>query len=74
MIRDDTKTAVIIDWERAGWYPAFWEYTCAMMALRGVSTDWGLWVSVILDEHIAELGWMYRHRDICVNWDMLSNY
>jgi aminoglycoside phosphotransferase (APT) family kinase protein len=71
MIRDDTKNVVIIDWERAGWYPTFWKYTCAMMSLRGDKTDWGHWVSSILDEYLAKLGWMFRHRDLSVNWDLL---
>jgi hypothetical protein len=22
----ETKTVVIIDWERSGWYPSFWGY------------------------------------------------
>ncbi|KAK4039396.1 kinase-like domain-containing protein [Parachaetomium inaequale] len=34
MARDDTKALVIIDWEKSGWYPSFWEYCNAIMLLR----------------------------------------
>jgi len=29
LVRDDATVAAIIDWECAGWYPEYWEYTMA---------------------------------------------
>jgi hypothetical protein len=63
MLRIEEKKVVIIDWERASWYPAFWEYCCSMMTLR-YSDNWGEWVPRFLDRYIAELGWMMHHREL----------
>jgi serine/threonine protein kinase len=64
MVRDDdNKTLVIIDWEHSGWYPSFWEYCSAVMLLM-YQDDWGDYVPKILDEWVAELGWMIRHREL----------
>jgi hypothetical protein len=29
LVRSDATVAAIIDWECAGWYPEYWEYTMA---------------------------------------------
>jgi serine/threonine protein kinase len=60
MLRND-GTAVIIDWENSGWYPSFWEYCCTVLILR-YDDVWSEWIHEVLDEYIAELGWMRRHR------------
>ncbi|KAK4233402.1 kinase-like domain-containing protein [Achaetomium macrosporum] len=60
MLRED-GTAVIIDWEFSGWYPSFWEYCCTVLIL-GYYDDWSEWIHEVLDEYVAELGWMRRHR------------
>ncbi|KAK3309832.1 kinase-like domain-containing protein [Chaetomium strumarium] len=60
MLRED-GTPVIIDWEASGWYPSFWEYCCTVGVLR-YEWDWAEWIHEVLDEYIAELGWMRRHR------------
>lgn len=61
MIRNDDKSAVIIDWQYSGWCPSFWEY-CGAMTQLGHDTDWCEWLPKILDEYHAELGWMVGHR------------
>jgi hypothetical protein len=63
MIRDDDKSAVIIDWEHAGWYPSFWEYSNACLNLRHAD-DWGEWLPQVLDGYVAELGWTEYHRNL----------
>ena len=60
MLKED-GTVVIIDWERAGWYPSFWEYCCTILLVRH-EDDWGEWVHEILDTYVGELGWMAHHR------------
>lgn len=63
ILRED-KTVVIIDWERAGWYPSFWEYCKTMFILdHEVLKDWWEYVPSILDQYVAELGWMRIHRE-----------
>ncbi len=62
ILRED-GIVVIIDWERSGWYPSFWEYCCSMMILQ-YNDDWGFWVPKILDEYYCELGWMMCHRSL----------
>ncbi|KAK4034987.1 kinase-like domain-containing protein [Parachaetomium inaequale] len=60
-IRED-NSVVIIDWQRSGWYPSFWEY-CSTMLLYDYEDDWGEWASCILDEYVPEFGWMQLHRE-----------
>lgn len=61
MLGDDGRV-VIIDWERAGWYPSYWEYCITAMA-NNYCDDWGHWIHEFLDEYFAELGWMCQHRN-----------
>ncbi|QSS65579.1 rho guanyl nucleotide exchange factor [Histoplasma capsulatum] len=44
---------VILDWEKSGWYPSYWEYCLAVCALRW-DDDWGLWIEKMLDPFIPE--------------------
>lgn len=32
IVNQDDYSVAIIDWEFAGWYPSYWEYTRAMFA------------------------------------------
>ncbi|KAH9971223.1 kinase-like domain-containing protein [Lactifluus volemus] len=48
------KIAAIIDWETAGWYPEYWEYTCWALSNRG-SPQWGELVEEVLEIHLDEL-------------------
>ncbi|KAG7294082.1 hypothetical protein NEMBOFW57_004144 [Staphylotrichum longicolle] len=60
MLREDGKTVVIIDWERSGWYPSYWEYGVATYLCR-CKDDWWKWLPKILDEWVAEAGWLHVH-------------
>jgi hypothetical protein len=66
IIRNDDKTAVLIDWARSGWYPSYWEYCHFATMLVGYEDDWWEWAPVILDEYVAELGWMESHRSFII--------
>lgn len=57
MIRND-GTLVIVDWETAGWYPSYWEYTLAIFTCGRWDDDWHIWVAKILDEYPNEYAWM----------------
>lgn len=56
VVRDDGKV-VLIDWEAAGWYPSFWEYSMAMFACD-FKDDWQLWLGKVIDECLSECSWM----------------
>ena len=56
MIKSD-GVLVLIDWEAAGWYPAFWEYAMALFSC-GWKDDWHSWVTRVLDEYPNEYAWM----------------
>ena len=49
---------VIIDWEFAGWYPSYWEYSRALYACGRWDDDWSLWVGKVLDPYLNEWAWM----------------
>lgn len=66
LIRDDNKTAVLIDWAYSGWYPSYWEYCHLATMLAGCEDDWWEWLPRILDEYIPELGWMETHRSLLI--------
>ncbi|GFF43412.1 hypothetical protein IFM58399_06942 [Aspergillus lentulus] len=52
---------VVIDWEKSGWYPAYWEYCLAYCALR-FDDDWCLWVDKVLDPFVSEAALLYQIR------------
>ncbi|RJE23145.1 Phosphotransferase enzyme family protein [Aspergillus sclerotialis] len=45
----------IIDWEKSGWYPSYWEYYLAVCALRW-DDDWCLWVEKVLEPFASQAG------------------
>ncbi|KAJ5201404.1 uncharacterized protein N7498_006067 [Penicillium cinerascens] len=60
--RDNEGTRlVIIDWEKSGWYPAYWEYCLAVCALRW-DDDWSLWIDSTLTPFISEAAWFQALR------------
>lgn len=63
----DDGTVALLDWERAGWYPSYWEYCCALTH-EGYDEDWSSWVPRFLDEYLTELGWMYKFHE----WILIS--
>ncbi|KAL4736832.1 kinase-like domain-containing protein [Aspergillus similis] len=48
---------VLLDWEKSGWYPSYWEYCLAVCALR-LDDDWCLWVEKALDPFVSEAAWL----------------
>lgn len=52
---------VILDWEKSGWYPAYWEYCLAVCALRW-DDDWSLWIDTFLTPFISEAAWLQSLR------------
>ncbi|KAG6221212.1 hypothetical protein E4U34_002346 [Claviceps purpurea] len=54
---------VLIDWEAAGWYPAYWEYVMSMFSWVEGKDDWHEYLARIMDEYPNEYVWfdMIRH-------------
>ncbi|KAL6230373.1 hypothetical protein BDW75DRAFT_248762 [Aspergillus navahoensis] len=48
---------VLLDWEKSGWYPSYWEYCLAVCALQW-DNNWYLWVEKILDLFVSEAAWL----------------
>ncbi|PHH50955.1 hypothetical protein CFIMG_004424RAa [Ceratocystis fimbriata CBS 114723] len=42
VLEKELRSAVLIDWEMAGWYPEYWEFVKALNTLdaRGLPRDW----------------------------------
>ncbi|KKY28831.1 putative phosphotransferase enzyme family protein [Phaeomoniella chlamydospora] len=47
-----------LDWEVAGWYPSYWEYSRALFACGRWNDDWSFWVEKILEPFLNEWVWM----------------
>lgn len=52
-----TMEIVILDWECAGWYPSYWEYSIAIFALW-FECDWHRWVGEFLEPFPNEYAWI----------------
>ncbi|KAF2793234.1 hypothetical protein K505DRAFT_277318 [Melanomma pulvis-pyrius CBS 109.77] len=50
---------VIIDWEFAGWYPSYWEYSRALFGCGAWKDDWGDWIDKMLEPYRNEYAWLY---------------
>ncbi|KAK2810352.1 hypothetical protein FQN50_003083 [Emmonsiellopsis sp. PD_5] len=48
----------VLDWEFAGWYPSYWEYSRAVFACGRWDDDWSRWVEKVLDPYFNEWAWM----------------
>jgi aminoglycoside phosphotransferase len=48
------KIVGVIDWESSGWYPSYWEYTCAWLG-NITRTDWQATLTSVLDQYPEEL-------------------
>ncbi|KAJ5358719.1 phosphotransferase enzyme family protein [Penicillium cataractarum] len=57
----DEVSLVLIDWEKSGWYPRYWEYCLAVCALRW-DDDWSLWIDRIITPFVAEAAWLQALR------------
>lgn len=51
----DGKIVGIIDWEMAGWYPHYWEYTANKMQSNQVNPDWYNALEKVLEPYPEEL-------------------
>ena len=49
---DPPQIVTIVDWEQAGWYPAYWEYCKARFTTRADS-EWSSWINAFLEPHPA---------------------
>ncbi|KAM5499011.1 hypothetical protein McaMca56_003401 [Microsporum canis] len=47
----------VIDWEEAGWYPSYWEYTVAAHA-SDWQDDWPNWLAKMMDPYDLEFAWV----------------
>ncbi|OAA55442.1 phosphotransferase enzyme family protein [Cordyceps fumosorosea ARSEF 2679] len=61
MLQPDGRVAMI-DWDVAGWYPAYWEYAVAICAHAMWPNDWPSHVGLFLDEYPNHFAWMNRLR------------
>ncbi|KAM7192753.1 Protein kinase-like domain containing protein [Rhypophila sp. PSN 637] len=61
MMREGDNKVVLLDWEKSGFYPPYYEYLLAMCEERWY-TDWGNYVCRFLDQHPRELFLMYHFR------------
>ncbi|KAH8800722.1 phosphotransferase enzyme family protein [Xylogone sp. PMI_703] len=57
-VAGDRYSLVVIDWEFAGWYPSYWEFTNAMFSCGRWNDDWPIWILKILDPFFQEYSWM----------------
>lgn len=46
--RSSWKVTALLDWEEAGWYPAYWDYACCFIDF-GLEDDWPAILEGILD-------------------------
>ncbi|KAJ5457288.1 hypothetical protein N7530_012562 [Penicillium desertorum] len=53
IIVKDGEVAAIVDWERSGWYPEYWEYSKALLVWHWQS-DWTDYLVQILQPYHAE--------------------
>ncbi|KAJ5223571.1 phosphotransferase enzyme family protein [Penicillium chermesinum] len=58
---NEAASLVIIDWEKSGWYPQYWEYCLAVCALR-FDDDWPLCIDSFLTPFISESAWIQSLR------------
>ena len=58
---EDEFEVIIIDWEKAGWYPDYWDYSMAICSQRW-DDDWCLYVQEFLSPYHAEAPWFQMLR------------
>ncbi|PQK15811.1 hypothetical protein BB8028_0006g01330 [Beauveria bassiana] len=58
IILKEDKSLVVIDWEAAGWWPEYWEYSAATLAAE-FSDDFLIYLTTTaLDEYPNECAWL----------------
>lgn len=58
MVNKEDGSITIIDWEFAGWYPSYWEYSRAIDGCGRFDDDWSEWVDFSLNVYLSECAWM----------------
>lgn len=61
LLAADLRVA-LVDWEKAGWYPSYWEYCAASWAFR-FDDDWPEYLETVLNPWPAEYAWMHILRN-----------
>ncbi|KAJ5723500.1 Aminoglycoside phosphotransferase [Penicillium malachiteum] len=51
------KLTAIIDWERSGYYPVWWEYAGATIAFGSDDAEWKGMLRKYMPDYSAALGW-----------------
>lgn len=62
---------VLVDWEKAGWYPSYWEYCAASWAFR-FDDDWPEYLETILDPWPVEYAWLRILRNELWSYPLLA--
>lgn len=52
LLRAADGVPVLLDWECAGWYPSYWEYTNALWTSRRWDDDWFRFVGGAVEAHV----------------------
>lgn len=55
--KETSFEVILIDWEKAAWYPSYWEYCAASWAFR-FEDDWDEWIEQVLDPCPVEYAWL----------------
>ncbi|KAL9110518.1 MAG: hypothetical protein Q9227_004876 [Pyrenula ochraceoflavens] len=55
----------IIDWESAGWYPSYWDYSRAVFACGPWEDDWSVWIDRFLEPAFNECAWTMIYLEEC---------
>lgn len=50
---------IFLDWEFAGWYPTYWEYSKAVFSVGMWEDDWGLWLNRIFEPDLYLNEWVW---------------
>ncbi|KIL64975.1 hypothetical protein M378DRAFT_77523 [Amanita muscaria Koide BX008] len=50
----DAHIVAVLDWEMAGWRPAYWEYVKCLHCMGGCDTEWGEFVGMVLQKYEKE--------------------
>lgn len=50
------RRVVLLDWEKSGWYPDYWEFCMAYVSFR-YQDDWPVSVEVFLEPYITKAAW-----------------
>lgn len=55
--QSEDPIVVLVDWEKAGWYPSYWEFCAASWAFR-FNDDWPEYVEKVLEPWPVEYAWL----------------